>query len=211
MVDANPTGDPARRRDKEHTMRVILEAGIAVLSERGFQSFGVNEVARRAGCDKQLIYRYFEGLGGLIDAMAEHLARDLTEALAARSPPTPFASYGALVEHQVLALAELTRCTPLLARIVAWELAEPSDLAARLIDVRGRRLAAWVADMRGNLGPPAGADAPALNALLVAAAQTVAAASLTQGRYVGLDLAADADWARASAGLKALVRGVYDN
>lgn len=190
-------------------MRSILDAGIAVLSERGFQSFGVNEVARRAGCDKQLIYRYFDGLGGLIDAMAEQLARDLTEALAAHAPSAPFASYGALVEHQVVALADLTRRTPLLARIVAWELAEPSDLAARLIEVRGRRIAAWVADLRAGLGPPAGVDAPALNAVLIAAAQTVGAASLTQGRYAGLELAADAGWARAVDGLRSLVRGVY--
>lgn len=202
-------GAPSRRRDKDQTMRAILDAGLAVLAERGFQLFGVNEVARQAGCDKQLIYRYFDGLGGLVDAMAERLAGDLTAALSARAPSAPFSDYGALVEHQVLAVADLTRETALLARIAAWELAEPSDLAVRLVDTRGRRLAAWAADLRGGLSPPAGVDAPALNALLIGAAQTAAAASLTQGRLAGLTLADDAGWARVRAGLSALVRGVY--
>ena len=209
MVEAGGDGTQARRRDKDQTMRAILDAGLAVLAERGFQAFGVNEVARRAGCDKQLIYRYFDGLGGLAEAIAERLASDLTDALAARAPAGSFESYGAMVEHQILAVADLTRATPLLARIVAWELAEPSELAARLVDTRGRRLAAWAADLRGNLTPPAGVDAPALNALLIAAAQTVAAASLTQGRYVGLGLGDEAGWARARGGLAALARGVY--
>lgn len=209
MTGAGNDAVQARRRDKDQTMRAILDAGLDVLAERGFQAFGVNEVARRAGCDKQLIYRYFEGLSGLMEAMAGRLASDLTEALAARAPASPFASYGAMVEHQVLAVADLTRETPVLARIVAWELAETSELAARLVEMRGRRLAAWASDLRGDLTPPAGVDAPAVNALLIAAAQTVAAASLTQGRYVGLGLADEAGWARARAGLAALARGAY--
>ena len=40
-------------------------------SSRDFPPFGINAVARQAGCDKVLIYRYFNGLEGLLMAFAE--------------------------------------------------------------------------------------------------------------------------------------------
>ncbi len=61
--------DAARSRDRAQTGAAILAAAEAQLAEAGFRAFGVNAVARRAGCDKQLIYRYYGGMeaarGGL--------------------------------------------------------------------------------------------------------------------------------------------------
>ena len=58
-----------RPRNRAGTERAIFIAARTLLAEEGFQGFGVNAVARRAGCDKQLIYRYYGGLNGLIDAI----------------------------------------------------------------------------------------------------------------------------------------------
>ncbi|HCV71491.1 MAG TPA: TetR family transcriptional regulator, partial [Agrobacterium sp.] len=54
-----------RIKDRAATEKAIFEAARSLLAEEGFQGFGINAVARRAGCDKQLIYRYFGGLEGL--------------------------------------------------------------------------------------------------------------------------------------------------
>ena len=91
MAKARTQGaDPIRSRDREATERSLVEAAKHVLAEEGFQSFGVNAIARQAGCDKQLIYRYFAGLEGLADAIGADLAakveHDLEPLSAARKP-----------------------------------------------------------------------------------------------------------------------------
>ncbi|WP_309397631.1 TetR/AcrR family transcriptional regulator [Cerasicoccus maritimus] len=55
------------KRNRQQTEKRIVDAAIGLLAEEGFQSFGVNAVAARAGVDKVLIYRYFSGLDGLLE------------------------------------------------------------------------------------------------------------------------------------------------
>jgi AcrR family transcriptional regulator len=61
-------------RNRARTEAAILAAAEMLLAERGFTAFGVNAIARAAGCDKQLIYRYFGGLDGLAEAIGRKLA-----------------------------------------------------------------------------------------------------------------------------------------
>ena len=46
-----------------------------VLEQDGFEKMGVNLVARRAGIDKVLIYRYFGSFDGLLSAFGESLGQ----------------------------------------------------------------------------------------------------------------------------------------
>ena len=57
-------------RSREQTRQRILQAVSSLLLEQGFPSIGINAVARKAGCDKVLIYRYFGGLDGLLEEFA---------------------------------------------------------------------------------------------------------------------------------------------
>lgn len=49
----------------------LIEAVNTIISEDGFSKLGINKIARVAGCDKVLIYRYFGGLEGLVTAWAQ--------------------------------------------------------------------------------------------------------------------------------------------
>src|SRR6201990_2847999 len=110
--------DP-KSRDRARTEAGIVAAARDVLAEAGFQGFGINVVARRAGCDKQLIYRYFGGFDGLVDAIGADLAGWLDDSLneAGASPPT---SYAELTERLILGFIEAFRANPLVQRSVAW-------------------------------------------------------------------------------------------
>jgi AcrR family transcriptional regulator len=55
-------------RDKEQTKRKLIDAVGQVLRDKGYKSLGVNVVARQAGVDKVLIYRYFKTFDRLIEA-----------------------------------------------------------------------------------------------------------------------------------------------
>jgi AcrR family transcriptional regulator len=53
-------------RNKEDTKSRILQAVGKLLAESGFNSLGINAIAKEAGVDKVLIYRYFTDLPTLL-------------------------------------------------------------------------------------------------------------------------------------------------
>ncbi|GAC1326933.1 MAG: TetR/AcrR family transcriptional regulator [Candidatus Dormibacteria bacterium] len=58
-----------------------MEAGVAVLSERGLDGLSLREVARRAGVSQAAPYHHFADRGALLGAIAEQGYLDLAEAL----------------------------------------------------------------------------------------------------------------------------------
>ncbi len=58
-------------RSRINTEQRLIEAVGSILLEQGYPAVGINAIARRAGCDKVLIYRYFGGFDELLLAFAE--------------------------------------------------------------------------------------------------------------------------------------------
>lgn len=206
MEEANEPAE-ARQRDRAKTHDAILSAAKVVLAEDGFQGFGINSIARKAGCDKQLIYRYFGGIEGLIDAIGADLATWISDAATAHAvkPET----YSQWVETLLSGYMAAFRQNTLVQKISAWEIADSSPLVRQLSKARSVALGRWIAAQRGELQPPAGIDAAATNAILIAAAQHMILASSTLGGFSGLPLASVTDWARLDSALAIMIRKVY--
>jgi AcrR family transcriptional regulator len=73
-------GPDERRRDPERTRERILDAALTEFAARGYAGARVNEIAERAGVNKQLISYYFGGKEGLYRAIASSWRRQETEA-----------------------------------------------------------------------------------------------------------------------------------
>ena len=203
-----PKAAASTTRDRSRTEATILDAARRTVAEHGFDTFGVNAVARAAGCDKQLVYRYFGGLDGLADA----LGRELAGMLEAELPPPDEiarASYGAFVEHLILGLLDAFRRSRLLLNLMSWELISPSDTARRVAQARGAALAGWVEANRAGLTPPAAVDFGAVNATLIAAVQHLALAAQNARGFGGMPLQTDADWDRVRSTLKLFCAASY--
>lgn len=56
------------KRNREETEKKIKDAVGRIVLRDGFAALGINAVAKEAGCDKVLIYRYFGTLEGLIES-----------------------------------------------------------------------------------------------------------------------------------------------
>lgn len=196
-------------RDRSATSARILAAATELLAEGGFQHFGVNAVARRAGCDKQLIYRYYGGMDGLVDAIGAELARWIEERMPVGGNTGFMLTYGDLIEHVMMLFMETLRNDPLTRRIIAWEVSDNSPQVRRLSEARARALGLWIEKVRGAMPAPKGVDHVALNALLLAAVQHLVLAGMTAERFAGLELAAGKDWDRVAQAVRKLVRGVY--
>ncbi len=199
-----------RSRDRTRTEESILAAARAVLVEKGFGGWGVNAIARAAGCDKQLIYRYFGGLDGLAEALGTAIARE-TEAALAHAPPPEVGSYGELIAALIDAQMALLRSQPVMQRIIAWELTEANGLTRAFAEARSRALMGWFAQVKGNFAPPAGIDAPAINAVLIAAVQQLVLSSTAIGGFAGMPLADPKDWERLRATIRHMVSAAYDD
>jgi AcrR family transcriptional regulator len=206
MPDTPPAPPAPRARNRDETRAAILTAAQGLLAEEGFSGFGVNALARRSGFDKQLIYRYFGGLDGLVDALGAAMAGWVATHLAPALARDPGPRYCDLIEAVLMAYLDALRADSLMQKLVAWELSDPSPQVRRLSDQRARALGELVARLRGDRQPEAGLDAPALNAILIAAIQHLVLAGATSGRFSGMALASDADWDRAKAMLTRIIR-----
>lgn len=198
-----------RVKDRAATEKAIFAAAKALLAEEGFQGFGINAVARRAGCDKQLIYRYFGGLEGLVDAIGEDLGSWVQDRIPEDTGGMFLLTYGDLMEKLALYYLDALRTDPLVCRIIAWEVSENTPQVRQLAEARAKALSKWVERMRGSLEPPKGIEPAVINAVLFAAIQHLVIAGATNGQFAGVALKSAKDWDRIGSAVKRLVRGVY--
>jgi len=196
----------AQERDRDATRKRILDAAAKVLSEDGYAAFGVNAVAREAGCDKVLIYRYFGGLEGLAETLGERLDVWLGPML----KPTGIEGYGAVMAQVLRDYLKALRGNPLLKRILAWELQDTNDLTRQLGAAKSRAVSQWFQGVRAQSGPPpADVDAPAINAVMIAAAHHLALREAHDGTFAGLDLTLPETWPRIEAAMNLLLARAY--
>ena len=208
MGMARATMNSSSRRDRAGREAEILAAAKRLLAEEGFAAFGINAIAKRAGCDKQLIYRYYGGLDGLVDAVATELG-SMFQRLMVEPDPSASKDYADFVAHWLIALLDAFRRSDLLLRLAAWEVFEPTDVTRRLAKARGRILGDWIKQRRGKLSPPVGTDAAAINVVLIAAVQHLALSARSVGGFGGVALSGDTDWERIEHVLKLMVRSCY--
>ncbi len=198
-----------RIKDRAATEKAIFAAAKSLLADEGFQGFGINAVARRAGCDKQLIYRYFGGLEGLVSAIGEDLASWVQERIPQDTGGMFLLTYGDLMERLMLSYLDALRADPLVCKIIAWEVSEQTQQVKQLAEARSKALAKWIDRMRGSLQPPKGVDASVMNAMLFAAIQHLVIAGCTNGQFSGVSLKSDKDWDKIATAVKRVVRALY--
>ena len=128
-------------RSRPKTEQRLLDAVGSILLEQGYPAVGINAIARRAGCDKVLIYRYFGGFDELLLAFAEtttlwwEVDEIITES-AEECGAIPLPNYlQSLLNRYVQALES----RPLALEIMAWEMSEQNCLTQRLARTRGER------------------------------------------------------------------------
>ncbi len=202
-----PAQSPARTRDREATAERILAAVGEVLARDGFVKLGVNAIARQAGVDKVLIYRYFGGLDELLRAwgdsgrfwprVQELLGND-PQAFLAMPVEERFALF---FERFIDAL----RARPLTIEIMAAEVAERNELTAILEAEREQ----WGEEAARTLAAREWATLPWLpgvTMLLVAGVQYLLVRSRKIRVFGGIDLHTDAGWEQLKASVREMSR-----
>lgn len=198
---------PLAVRDRGATEDRILAAVGSVLARDGFGAVGVNAIAREAGVDKVLIYRYFGGLSELLQRWGasgrfwpsvDELLGDDPQALLALPPAERFARF---FEHFVDALRE----RPLTVEILAAEIVQRNELTAILETERER----WGERAERLLGGAEWQARPQLRGatlLWIAGVQYLLVRARTIRIFGRLDLRSDAGWDAIKASVRASVQ-----
>lgn len=183
-------------RDRDATERRIVEAVGRVLAAEGFRGVGVRAVAREAGVDKRLIYRYFGGMPALIKAYAASgdfwwtVDELIGDDLPGPAEDTASAWMALAMKRHMRAL----RRRPLTQEILVWELSERNALTDELAALRERRAAELIKRLSEA---PSGMRAGAwtgVGALIAAGTTYLVARSRTCDFYAGVDLRGEAGW-----------------
>ena len=185
----------APERNREQTTARILAAVGEVLARDGFAALGVNAIAREAGVDKVLIYRYFGGLPELLSAWGESgrfwpriddlLGPDPKAFLAL---PTA-ERYARFMEHFVDGL----RARPLTLEILAAEVAERNELTA-ILETEREQWGEQAAKLLGGKDFAKRPELQGLTILLIAGVQYLLVRSRKIRVFGGIDITSDAGW-----------------
>lgn len=81
MTDAQTISKPRRRKEAlgATTRDVLLKAAKEAFAARGLEGARVDDIAARAGINKQLVYHYFGSKDGLYTAVLEEIYREIRE------------------------------------------------------------------------------------------------------------------------------------
>jgi len=82
-VDSDVAEGRPHEGSLENTRRNLLDAARAAFSEGGLEGARVDDIARRAGANKQLVYHYFGSKDGLYTAVLEEVYREIRDQEAA--------------------------------------------------------------------------------------------------------------------------------
>lgn len=194
-------------RNRERTRAEILAAVGRLLAREGFADIGVNAVAREAGVDKVLIYRYFGGMEDLLRAYAAEgdfwpSADALLRAVEARK----VTGQADLVAGLLIEFGRALRQRPITQEILRWELLERNALTDGLARYREEEAMKLIA----RVSPPPGIDVPALASLLAAGQTYLMLRAKTADAYNGLRLDSDEDWRRIDACIRAVLGLAFD-
>jgi AcrR family transcriptional regulator len=198
-----------RVRDRIATQERVLTAVGQVLARDGFAAMGINAIAREAGVDKVLIYRYFGGLDALLrtwgasgkfwPSVAELLGDRPQDVLSL--PVTD--RYAVFFDRFIDAL----RARPLTIEIMAAEIHERNELTAILEEEReqwGAQAEAIFAGEEFERNP----HLLGITLLLLAGVQYLLVRARKIRVFGGLDLRSDGDWQKLKDSIRAMTKHV---
>ena len=184
----DPTPKPVKRRNRLATMERILRAAGEIMGEAGLEQASINAIAQRAAVNKVLVYRYFGGWNGLIEAFVQRgFFLSLLSERGQESLPMnpPLADRDQLWQITLNTVLEELRERPAARALLGWELANSqTELARRLAQLRNEAFGKAIA----KLTPAGDADAAATIALLWGGMVYLTLVSEHRFRLIDVDL-----------------------
>jgi AcrR family transcriptional regulator len=196
-------------RDREETKTKILQAVGQVLATSGFQGLGINAIARVAGVDKVLIYRYFEDLPTLLKTFAQsgEYVGSLDRFLA-QLGDDQLPDWRSAMVMFVMTYAQLLHHNPLSQEIFRWELTEKNELTESLAESREVLIQAGLAWVRQKYPETIERDLESISAILLSSVTYLVLRSRTRKTFLDIDFATSEGAAQIQATMRQFLASV---
>jgi AcrR family transcriptional regulator len=194
---------------KKITNEKLINAVGKILAEKGFKELGVNKVAKEAGVDKKLIYRYFGGLPELVKAYSETV--DFWPTVDELMGENPKALFNLNPEEQLAYFFKefiaALRKRPITQEILAWEMVEKNEFSEAMED---RRIKTALEFFEKLEKLPYDVDLTAIVLLMAGAVNFLIVKSRINNYIGGVDLVSNEGWNRINNGIDLLFKGIFD-
>jgi len=184
--------DKIKKRDRERTKGKILKAVGEVIEQFGTEKVGVNLIARTAGVNKVLIYRYFDSVDGLMEQYVksgEYASTAGDDYIDNIEPINPVDRGKAMTDLMLTFLKDL-RDRKATRDLLRWEIGTGKSMLSDTRNDVANRLLMKIGDLP-NFG-----DTRALMAFLTAGIYYMTIAADFRGTMMEIDLNSDEGWGR---------------
>lgn len=189
-----------KERDRELSEEKLIGAIGELIEEVGFEKVGINQVAKRAGFSKNLIYRYFDSLDGLIYAYMKK--NDFWAKGVGEEPDfSDIKSY--MKSFYRRQIAEF-RDDVALKRLRRWELSTNKDIVVQ-IRMQREKNGVQFTDMVAGFANVSKEQLQAISALIDAGLTYLAMFEENCVMYNGINIQTDEGWRQIADGIDALL------
>lgn len=193
-----------KKRDRERTKGKILKAVGEVIEQFGTEKVGVNLIARTAGVNKVLIYRYFESVDGLMEQYVKSgeyvstMGDDYIEGM----NNIPSEERGQALTSLMHTFLNDLRERKATRDLLRWEIGTGKSM---LSDARNQ-IATRIVEKIGEL--PQYKDTSALLAFLTAGIYYMTISSDYREKMIDVDLHSDEGWKRIENVIESIIASI---
>lgn len=184
--------DKVKKRDRERTKSKILRAVGDVIEQHGTEKVGVNLIARTAGVNKVLIYRYFDSVDGLMEQYVKSgeytstTSTDYIDNIPPLSPEERGKALNSLMQTFMQDLRERKATRDLLR----WEIGTGKSMLSDARNLVASRILTKIGEL------PYYSDTNALVAFLSAGIYFMTISTDYREKMIDVDLQSDDGWKR---------------
>ena len=198
-------------RNKARTKQRFLDAVEEILITKGFAGLKVNDIAKVAGLDKKLIYKYFGGADQLMDEYIQ--TKDFWSNVKGEKVPNAITDGGkAFVEEMLLLQFDQVAGDEALQKLLLWRLTEQRNSLQKLVEAQEANGEILLKSITDPHFQDRSTQFRAIAALLIGGTYYLDLYAAVNGSvFCGIDLATESGRNEIKKALSFLVDTTYEN
>lgn len=194
----------------KETEKKLIDAVSAIIETEGFAKLGVNNIAKRTGCDKVLLYRYFGGLDGLLGAWARHndFYTGSFDGIAREIEQREQIDVREITKKILVGQMQFLRTNRMMQQLLLWEISgnEKFPHLRELREEKGNRLQLLLEDKSGHADKTTAMQV----VILIAAIDYIVLATNDYPMMNGIDFSNEQSWDLLQKTLEGFMDMMFD-
>ncbi len=199
-------------RNKEQSRQKLVDAVGAIILRDGFNAVGINSVAKEANLDKVLIYRYFDGLDGLLREFARRkdFYINISDLILDEIDNAREEDLMDLIIKILVSQLHGLRENRALQELMLWEMLERNELTIAIAKDREAKGYELSRRLKGKMNLH-GSESDAAIALLVSGIYYLVLRARTVDVFNGVDLSSDEGWKHIEKAIRQIVSSFFNS